>query len=347
VLNLTIGFSRTSPRVRPLIEGTVKPQGIKLRFVLHSSPAELFVRNLRYDEFDVFEMYVNGMAMAKERADEGKWQWSGLPIFPVKAFIQFRNLFVRNDANIHDLGDLRGKRVGVPDYTMSTALWLREFLNELYGVKPEEIDWYNGRIKQFSHAALFGLDKNPPRGVSLRWLTEDQTFDAMLNRGDLDAAFGYFAAPDPRLPSFAPIDRYGGTPLVGNPRIRELFPDGGRKIAIEYYKKKGVIPVTHMVALQTRILENHPWVALELYKAFEMAKEVAYEQARRWGSAYLLFEGEERKNQIAMFGEDPHALGVKANRKMLETLFRSSYEQGLTRKVTQIEDIFYSSTLDT
>ena len=72
-----------------------------------------------------------------------------------------------------------------------------------------------------------------------------------------------------------------------------------------------------------------------------MAKEVAYEQARRWGSADLLFEGEERKNQIAMFGDDPHALGVKANRKMLETLFRSSYEQGLTRKVTQIEDIFF------
>jgi hypothetical protein len=165
-------------------------------------------------------------------------------------------------------------------------------------------DWYNGRVKQFSHAALFGLDENLPRGVSLHWLTEDQTFDVMLDMGDLDAAFGYFAVSDPKLPSFASIDRYGGTPMMRNPRIRELFPDGGRKIAMEYYKKKGVIPVTHMVAVQNRILEDNPWVALELYKAFEMSKTVAYEQARRWGSSYLLKEKSEKIKSLRL-GKTP------------------------------------------
>ncbi len=107
---------------------------------------------------------------------------------------------------------MRGKRVGVPDYAMTAALWFRSFLKELYGIKPQEVSWYIGRLKQFSHGAILGIDKDPPAGVSLNWLTEEQTFDRMLDRGDLDAAYSIVPSHDPKLQTFGNnIDRYGGT----------------------------------------------------------------------------------------------------------------------------------------
>jgi len=342
MLKLTGGVTR-DPRIEPLIDGAVKPENIDLDFVL-ISPGELHYRNLKYDEFDVFQMSISESIMTKERVDGSKWQWSGLPVFPSKAFI-WLNLFVNVEAGIKDLRDLKGKRVGVPDYPMTAALWMRIFLRELYGIKPSDIIWHNGRTKKFSHGVIFDLDKNPPPGVSIQWLSDDQTLDVMLDRGELDAAFGF--PPRHEAHDFSAIDRYGGTPIAGNPKIRKLFPDGGRQIIAEYDQKTGVLPSNHMFMVQNRILEKHPWVALELYKAFGRAKEVAYEKARLACAAYLLFEGDDYKNQTAKFGEDPYPFGIKENRKMLEILFHGSFEEGLTKKSAKIEEVFCRSVLDT
>ena len=343
-LQLTVAFT-DNPRLRPLRDGTVKPQNLDLNFVTVAA-GELFFRNLKYDEFDLSEMSISETLLAKERGDGTRWDWGGLPVFLSKAFV-WLNLYVNTASGIEHLGDLKGKRVGVPDYDMTAALWMRTTLKELYGIEAKDITWYNGRTSELSHGGALGLDKDPPPGVTLHWLTSDQTLDVMLDRGELDAAYGFPPPSSEGGGTFASIDRYGGTPLSDNPRIRKLFPDGGREITAEYYRKTGVIPVNHMVIVQNRILREHPWVALELYKAFQRSKEAAYEQARQASSNYLLFGAREFQEQAATFGEDPYPLGIRANRKMLDTLFKSSLEQGLTRRPAQIEEIFCPTILDT
>jgi 4,5-dihydroxyphthalate decarboxylase len=313
---------------------------MELEFVF-SSPGEIHYRNLKYNEFDVFQMSISEFLMVKERG--GKWRWSGLPIFLSKAFL-WLNLYANVQSGIGGLADLKGKRVGIQDYPMTAALWMRIFLKEFHGVQPQDITWFNGRTKEFSHGVVFDLDNKPPPGVTIHWLNNEQTLDVMLDKGELDAAYGVL----PRhMNDFGKIDRHGGTPIAGNPRVRKLFPDGGRKIITDYYERTSVLPSNHMYVVQADILEQAPWVAIELFKAFQRSKEISYERARHANSAYMLFDGRDFKDQAEKFREDPYPLGVKENRQMLEILFRGSYEDGLTTNLAKVEDIFYPTTLDT
>ncbi len=183
---------------------------------------------------------------------------------PPELFYRWLGLFVNSEMGIRGLADLRGKRVGVPDYVMTAALWFRSFLKELCGIEPADVSWYVGRTKQFSHGAILGFDKTPPVGVSLTWLGEEQTFDRMLDCGELDAAYGFEPRHDPKLQTFGNIDRYGGTPISGNPRLRKLLADGGRRVVIDYFEKTKIVPANHTIAVQSRLLEEHPWVATSL-----------------------------------------------------------------------------------
>ncbi len=345
MLNLTVAVTRNL-RFEPLIDGTITSKILNLQFVV-TTPPELFYRNLKHDEFDVFEMSLSELIIARERGEGTRWQWSALPVFPAKAFL-WLGLYVNSQAGIQGLEDLRGKRVGVPDYGMTAALWFRSFLKELHGIRPQEIFWHIGRTKEFSHSALVGIDQCPPSGVTLTWLKEEETLDRMLESGDLDAAYSIAPSHDPKLQTFGNrIDRYGGTPIAGNPRLRKLFHDGGRRVVIDYFHKTGIVPANHTLAVQKRLLKEYPWLALELFKLCREAKQAAYERAKRWSSAYFYFQGDDAANQTALFGEDPFPYGIKANQKMLELLFRNSHEEGLTQKPARVEDIFHPTTLDT
>ena len=342
MLKLTIGFSQ-NPRIQPLADGTVKPKDIDLKFIF-IDPANLFYRNLKNEEFDVSEMSISSFSMTKERGDGSRWQWSGLPVFLSKAF-HWLSLFVNTGAKINELKDFAGKKVGMPDYNMTAAVWMKAVLRELYGIGPKDIVWFNGRTAEHSHGGELGLDQSPPTGIDLHWLTDKQFLDVMLDKGELDAAIGVIARQYPGIAK--PIDRHGGTTIEGNPRIRRLFPDFGRQIISEFYLKTGVIPVNHMVIVKNKVLEKEPWVAMELFKAFQQSKEVAYERAMQQGAGYLLFLGDEIRRQTEVFGEDPFPLGLKANRKMLEMLFRGSAEQGLTKGLSRVDDLFHTSVRET
>jgi 4,5-dihydroxyphthalate decarboxylase len=283
--------------------------------------------------------------MTRERRKGDRWQWSALPIFPAKAFV-WLGLYVNTAAGIADLKDVRGKRVGVPDYVMTAALWMRVIFRELYGIRADEISWFVGRTRDLSHGGLLGLDTAPPTGLSLTWLTAAETFDVMLDRGEIDMAFGFAPRHDPKLFSLN-IDRYGGTPLEGNPRIGKLFADGGRDVVEDFFQKTGIVPANHVIVAQRRLLEQHSDLAPELLRLFSASKQTAYERAARRGPAYLYFEGTDPALQAATYGDDPFPFGIRHNRPMLEMLFRSSHEEGLTHKLATIEDAFFKGTLDT
>ncbi len=342
MLKLKVAVTK-NPRFEPLIDGTVKSAKLDLDIVV-TTPPELFFRNLKNDEFDVFEMSLSEYLITREHAKAGRWQWAALPIFPAKAFV-WLTFFVNSGAGIAGLAGFRGKRVGVPDYVMTAALWFRIFLRELCGIQPSEISWFIGRIPERSHGGALGVDIKPA-GVSLTWLTAAQSFDVMLDRGEIDAAYGFAPRHDPKLFKLN-IDRYGGTPLEGNPRLKKLFADGGRAVVEAFFKKTGLVPANHVIIAQRRALEENPWLASELYRLFSESKQAAYEQTNFGSPAYLYFESNDRKTQAATFGDDPFPFGVSNNRRMLEILFANSHAEGLTRNLAKIEEVFFPSLLNT
>ena len=343
MLKLKIGLTK-NPRFEPLVDGSVKSTQCALDITV-TTPPELFYRNLKNDEFDVFEMSISEYLITRERAKGERWQWCALPIFPAKAFV-WLGLFINTASGIRSLADLRAKRVGVPDYVMTAALWFRVFLRELHGIEPHEISWFIGRTKDLSHGGLLNIDAQPPANVSLTWLTASQTFDVMLDRGEIDIAYGFAPRHDPKLFSLN-IDRYGGTPLEGNPRIAKLFSDGGCAVIKAFFQKTGIVPANHVIVAQRRLLDENPWLGAEVLQLFSASKRLAYEKNNFGAPAYLYFEAMNRAEQAAFFADDPFPFGIAKNRRMLEMLFRSSHEQGLTQNLAKTEEVFYPALLDT
>ncbi len=312
--------------------------------IVVTTPPELFYRNLKNDEFDVFEMSLSEYLITRERAKGERWQWRALPIFPAKAFV-WLGLFINSAAGIHSLGDLRGKRVGVPDYVMTAALWFRVFLRELHGIESREISWFIGRTQDLSHGGVLDVVAKPPPGVSLTWLTSAQTFDVMLDRGEIDAAYGFAPRHDPKLFTLN-IDRYGGTPLDGNPRLGKLFADGGCAAVKAFFQKTGVVPANHVIVAQRRVLQANPWLGAELMQLFSESKRIAYERSNFGAPSYLYFDAMDRAAQEAMVGDDPFPFGIAKNRSMLEMLFRNSHAEGLTQNLAIIDEVFEPSLQD-
>ena len=325
VVKLIMGFG-SNPRVQPLRDGTVKPDSIELEFV---PSRNLFYHNLAIDDLDCSEMSISETILARERTDGTKWDWTVAPIFMSRAH-GWNDLCVRADSNINSLADLKGKRVATPDYDMTAALWLRCLLKDLYGIEASDIDWHNIRPRGESHGMELGLDKQPPVGVNVTWHPEGLNAGAALESGEVDAVRGLPASQE-----------------VGNSKIRRLLPDSGKAVISEHYQKTGFHHTNHHVIIQNRIVKEHPWVPMELYRAFQRSKEIAFQRARQQESSYLYFQNADFQEQAAVFGADPYPFGIKNMRPMLDRLFQGSLEQGLITKPITAEDVYHPTTLDT
>ena len=343
-LRITMAFS-DNPRVQPLRDGTVKPENIDLE-MLTVPPSDLFYRNLAFDEFDASEMSISETLLAKERSDGTMWDWSALPCFLSRGHV-WPNLYVSSSSGIERLSDIKGKRIGVPDYDMTAALWFRATLKDLYGIKASENTWYNGRTIEYSHGGALGLDDSGPRGVEHHWLTADQTLDVMLDKREIDVYTALRAGGPVTTGDTTVIDRYGGTATAGNPNILKLLPDDGKGLVYEYHQKTGFFHGNHHVIVQNRILREHPWAALELFTALRRSKEVAYERARQAQSAYMYFPGQDFHDQDQALGGDPYPMGLRAMGKNVERAIQGSLEQGLITKSIPLKDLYFRTTLNT
>lgn len=331
MLPLRVAFS-PNPRLRPLLDGTVKVPGLELEFEL-GQPGAMFHRHLQLDEFDVFEFSISDYLIARQKPHLRDRRWTAIPIFLSRAFLSL-NTCVNVGSGIDGFADLKGKRFGLPDYTMTAALWMRAMINELYGIRPTDIAWYLGRSHEVSHAVDLGVHRDPPPGLSLTWLDRGDALNQMLHAGDIDAAYGD-SAPD----------RDGGVPITEGTRVKRLFAqDGGRGFITEFVSKTGFTPVNHTVLVQQRLVEKEPWLAMALFDAFEQSKQEAY---HRDPGAYVLFKGDDPDRQAATFGPDPYPSGLAANRPMLAMGAQQSLKEGLTHQLTNVDELFWETVRST
>jgi 4,5-dihydroxyphthalate decarboxylase len=325
-LSLIMG---ANDRSRPVLDGTVQPDGIDIIGTI-SHPSEIFWRQLHFQEFDVSEMSLSSLLMA---VANGNKDWVGLPIFTSRRFFH-TGAWVRADSGIERPADLKGKRVGVPEYQQTAALWSRGVFKHEFGVEPTDLDWWMERTEERSHGGATGF--KPPAGIRFNRIPGDQSIGTMLMDGKLDATLMYLT--DNNL-----VDRSRIT-LEGNPAFRTLFPDPAAE-GQRYFEKTGLFPINHGMVVRRSIHEKHPWVALNLFNAFRKAKERAAARMQELVSTHveLGLLGPGARTALAV---DPYPYGVKSNRKVLETVAAYSHEQGLTPRVMQLEEIFAPSTLD-
>ena len=200
-LPLRMAFSE-NPMVQPLKDGTVKANNIDLDFVTVDHPGDLFYQNLKFDEFDVSEMGIPWTIRAMEINDKKKRDWAKLPIFLSRG-TGWTNLYVNIGSGINDLQDLKGKKICVPEYNTSMCMWLRVIMKDFFGINPEDNLWYLARTKDRNQGGALGVEEDKPEGVKAFWLTEEQTPDAMLENGEVDAAIIHPGSIGPHS-----IDRY-------------------------------------------------------------------------------------------------------------------------------------------
>jgi 4,5-dihydroxyphthalate decarboxylase len=324
-LQLSIGIT-SNPRTWPIIDGTVKPDGIDLiSTVLH--PSELFWRQLHFSEFDVSEMSCSSFLIAMARGDT---RFVGLPIFTTRRFFH-TSILVRRQAGIETPADLKGKRVGVPEYQQTAALWGRGVLQHEFGVRPKDMEFWMERTPEKSHGGATGF--KPPPGVVVNQIPADQSIGSMMLKGELDAVLHYLSGRNL-------VDR-SRADLANHPDFKYLFPDPIAE-GIRFYRKTGLLPINHQALMRHEIFEKEPWVALNLIKAFNRANDIANAQRVAHVADHIAAG--------LLAGDAETALvhhGVKTNRKVMETIAQYSLEQGLTPRLVNVEELYAPGTLDT
>ena len=323
-LNLTLACEDYD-RTRALRDGSVKPEGIDLNYLV-LPVEEIFWRMLRYEEFDVAELSMGAFLVDAAR---GRRPFMAIPVFPSRTF-RHRCIFVNVSSGIERPEDLKGKRVGVPEYTMTAAVWLRGLLQHEYGVAPEEIHWFQGGEEQPGRKDRVEFDL-PPK-VRLKVIPQDKTLNRMIESGEIDALIS------PRMPSCF---------LRGSSQVRRLFPDF-KRVEMDYFRRTGLFPLMHIVVIRMSVYEKDPWVAQSLYKAFCEAKDLCFSRIYDSNVLYtsLPWNIADYEETRLVMGEDYWPYGFAANRNGLETLHSYLLEQGLIKKRLDLEKLFAPNTLE-
>jgi len=311
-------------RTRALKDGLVKPEGIEVNY-LTMSVEEIFWRMMKYEEFDVSELSMGAFLTAAAR---GRRPFIAIPVFPSRTF-RHRCIFVNSIAGVRAVEDLRGKRMGVPEYSMTAAVWLRGLFQHEYGVQPSDIHWIQAGEEHPGRKDR--VDFEIPPGVRLE-SRPDTTLNAMIERGEIVAMMS------PRMPSCF---------LQGSPKVERLFPDY-RRVEMEYFSRTGLFPIMHVIVIRRSIYESEPWVAQTLYKAFCEAKDICMRDlydtnilrvSLPWTSA----EYEATRDLMTV---DYWPYGLEPNRANLETLHGYLFEQGLIKQKLDLDELFARETAE-
>jgi 4,5-dihydroxyphthalate decarboxylase len=335
-MNITLSAALTNnPRTWPILDGRVKIEGVDLvPTVLH--PSEMFWRQLTFAEFGISEMSISSLMMARSKGDE---RFVGIPVFTTRRFFH-TSMLARRDAGIATPADLKGKRVGVPEYQQTAALWTRGVLRHEFGVKDGDMEYWMERSPEKSHGGATGF--TPPAGVTVHRVAPDKSLGSMMLSGELQAVIHYLAhsaqSADRNVVDRSTVD------LKGHADIKTLFPDPVAE-GVRYFNKTGIYPINHGMVIKRELYEKHPWAVLNIIKAFNEANAIANRERMEQLDYYFetgVLPAAAKKATAAPLV----AHGIKANRKTLETIAQYSNEQGLTPRVMKLEEIFAPSAME-
>jgi 4,5-dihydroxyphthalate decarboxylase len=305
-LELTISCQHYD-RTLPLLDGTVKLEGISPKFVVLGS-RDRHHRMLANQEFDVSELSLSSYLITRTL----DMPFKAIPVFPHRRF-RHGYVYVNKDAGISKPTDLAGKRMCLRRYQNTASTWMRGIMSDDFGFDRRSVSWLIEDEEE--------LPVNLPDDLSRARLPEGRTMIEMLEAGELDAAISG-----------------GPLPLTGN--IRRLFPNY-KEVELDYFKRTGFVPPMHTLVIKDEIMAQHPWVAASLWKAFEAAKKVCYDYHSDQRRSSLIWFGNAWEEQRAILGEDPWPHDLEANRKAIETLSRYQVEDGLVAEPVNVDDAFH------
>jgi len=274
---------------------------------------------LMYREFDVSEISFAKYASLIARGDTSI---VALPVFPSRMFRQ-SSLFVRRDGPIKKITDLSGKRVGVPEWAQTAAVYSRGFVVHEYGIKLSAIEWVQAGVNEPGRAEKVELKL--PKGVKLTRV-KDKSLNEMLLKGEIDAIL---AARPPAAFS------------AGDKKIKRFFDDY-LEVEEAYYRKTRIFPIMHAVAIRSEILDKNPWAARALFNAFDEAKQRSVQRAL--DSTVTMFPipwyYETSRRAMDLLGDDYFPYGVEKNRKTLDTFLGWAHEQGVCQRRLEVDELF-------
>jgi 4,5-dihydroxyphthalate decarboxylase len=304
-------------RTRPLIDGTVSTPGLELK-VLPLPSAERHRRFVRNLEFDVCELQVAQYLGLKSRGAP----MTAIPVFPHRRF-NHSCVMVRIDSTVSRPEDLRGRRVGVHGHFNPIALWIRGLLQHEFDLPPSEILWVADGDEDVP-------GWSPPSWLRIERAPAGRKMQDLLKAGELDAQI---------------LSDSGADAAAVNKVVRRLWPNY-RQVEMDYYRRTGIFPIRHLVAVKDAVLQANPDAASRLVRAFEDAKQQAYKYWADHRRSSLAWFGAQQEEERALLGSDPWPYSVEKNRVALETLLDYAFEQRLTERRLDITEIFAPGTLD-
>jgi len=313
-------------RTRAIVDGSVRPAGISLRCQIFSSPYELFARVAQRVEFDVAEMSFGPYASLFSRGDD---RYIGVPVFPSRHF-RHGFIFVHGPSEIRRPADLVGKRVGVPDYEMTAALWQRAIFMHDFDIHPGQMLWFQGG--EFAPGFVERQKLPAPPGVSLDVIPEERTLHDMLATGELDALLC------PHQPESL---------NDGSGRVRRLFPNYVEDER-DYYARTGFFPIVHTLVMRRELYEAHRWIPASLLAAFRASQAAGWRRLNELGALAVMLPWlpQQLEDISRALGPEFWPQGFAANRSILDAMCHSTYEQGLSRQRLVPEELFAAETHD-
>jgi 4,5-dihydroxyphthalate decarboxylase len=304
--------------VREIAQGLVHADGITLTPLIFPSIEEITFRFTRSMEWDVSEL---SFGKYISLASQGDVPMLAIPVFPSRVH-RHSAIYIRRDAGIRTAKDLEERSVGIPEWAQTAGIYVRGFLAENYGVDLAKIRWLQAGVKEPGRTEKVALKL--PAGI--RYEQRPHTsLAAMLASGEVEAVFSA-RAPE----GFAP----------GSSMVR-LFPDC-RAEEERFFKATGIFPIMHLIAIRRAAFEQHPWIAMNLFKMFDEAKRRCLNRLRDFTCARIpLPWAAAIADEICVdYGPDPYPYGIEESRPTLEAFCRYAHDQGVTHRRMTVEDLF-------
>ncbi|MGA9896260.1 MAG: ABC transporter substrate-binding protein [Xanthobacteraceae bacterium] len=310
-------------RCHALINGRVQVDGVEL-VPSPLEPEESFHRAFQYQEFDISELSLSSYTMLTSR---GEAPYVGIPAFVSRLF-RHSGIYIRTDRGIDHPSKLSGRTIGLPEYQITANVWIRGILEEEYAVKLDSIAWRQGGLEEAGREERSPLQL--PRNIDLKQIPNDRNLSDMLEKGEIDALISA------RAPSCF---------LRHAPNVDRMFPDF-KAAEQEYYKRTKIFPIMHLIGIRRSIYKQHPWLAVNLLKAFMESKEHVMYELGQIGHLFssLPWSVAGFQETIGLMGSDFWPYGIEVNRAVLDRFLDYHHRQGLSKRRVAVDELFAPST---